>query len=131
MIELGTVQGVVCGNWGEVSEPTHELVSALATSRVRVAGPSRGRRGLMRSEDAERSIAISSIRRRLSIACVRAQASSLIGRLETLGPGTVAAAGRRRQAAEMERRWSNEDKALELARTRGWSAFRSGFAKNY
>ena len=32
LVELGKVQGLVCGNWGEVSEPFHALVSALATS---------------------------------------------------------------------------------------------------
>ena len=40
LVSLGTLHGVVCGNWGEVSEDTHALVAALATSRVRVAGPS-------------------------------------------------------------------------------------------
>ena len=36
LIELGEVQGFVCGNWGEVSEAFHAWIAALATSRVRV-----------------------------------------------------------------------------------------------
>ena len=34
--------------------------------------------------------------------------SSLLGRLETLGPGGAAARGRRTQAAELDRRWRQE-----------------------
>ena len=97
--------------------------------RVRVAGPTRGRRGLERSEEAERASAISSLRRRLGVATMKAQCSSLLGRLETLGPGTAAATNRRRQAAEEERRWRREDMAFNLARRQGRSAYRTGFSK--
>ena len=34
LVELGEVQGLVCGNWGEVSEAFHALIAALATSQV-------------------------------------------------------------------------------------------------
>ena len=64
-MELGEVQGNVCGNFGEVSQGLHTLVAVLATTQVRVAEPSRGRRGILRSEQAERLVAVSSIRRRL------------------------------------------------------------------
>ena len=40
----------------------------------------------MRSEEGERAVAISSLRRRLGVMTVRCQASSLLGRLEPLGP---------------------------------------------
>ena len=129
LIQLGEVRGVVAGNWGEVGEATHALIAHLATSRVRVVGPTRGRKGLERSEAAERAIAISSLRRRLGVATVRAQCHSLLGRLETLGPGSAAAANRRWQAAEQERRWRREDQAYNLARRQGWSAYRTGFAR--
>ena len=108
LLELGQVEGVVAGQFGEVSEATHALLAALATSRVRIAGVTRGRRGRMRSEEGERAVAISSLRRRLGVMTVRCQASSLLGRLETLGPGGAAAAGRRQQAGELERRWRRE-----------------------
>ena len=49
-VELGKVKGIVCGNFGEVSQALHNLVAALATSWVRVAGPSRVRRGILRSK---------------------------------------------------------------------------------
>ena len=105
LLQLGEIRGVVAENWGEVSEPCHALLAHLATSRVRVAGPTRGRRGILRSEEAERAMAMSTLRRRLGVATVRAQSLSLLGRLEGLGPGTAAAGGRRQHAAEQKRRW--------------------------
>ena len=45
---VGEVRGLVAGNFEEVSTDTHTLVAAMANSRVRVAGPSRGRRERMR-----------------------------------------------------------------------------------
>ena len=128
LIQLGEVRGVVSGHWGEVSEPCNTLLAHLATSRVRVAGPSRGRKGLERSEAAERAIAISALRRRLGVATVRAQCHSLLGRLETLSHGTAAAANRRWYAAEEERRWRREEAAYSLAMRQGRSAYRTGFA---
>ena len=59
VLQLGEVRGVVAGNWGEISEETHALLAHLATSRVRVAGPTWGRKGLVRSEEAERPLQFS------------------------------------------------------------------------
>ena len=129
LASLGTVRGLVVGNWGEVSEDTHVLLDAMASSRVRVARPSYGRRGILRTEAAEKAIAISGLRRRVSVMAVRAQASSLLGRLESLGPGGAAARGRRDQAAELERRWRKETAAHALATRQGYRALRRGFAK--
>ena len=53
------------------------------------------------------------------MATVRAQCHSLLGRMEIMGPGTAAAANRRWQAAEQERRWRREDQAYTLARRQG------------
>ena len=129
LIDLGCVRGLVAGNFGEVSDHWHQLLAALATSRVQVAGVQRGRRGLLRSEDAEWAVAISSLRMRLSVTAVKAQSLSMLGRLEVLGPGAGAARGRRRQAANLERRWGLEQRAADLARRQGWRAYRSGYSK--
>ena len=105
------------------------MISALATSRVRVGRlASQRARGRLRSEEAERSMAIASIRRRLGVATVKAQASSLLGRLQMICPGTSAAVGRRRHAQELERQWAREERAMELASRQGFRAFRTGFA---
>ena len=82
----------------------------------------------MRGEEAERAIAVTAIRRRLSVKAVRCQASSLLGRLETLGPGGAAAAGRRLHAAELQRRWRQEDQTHRLAARQSYSALRTEFA---
>ena len=72
---------------------------------------------------------MSALRRRLGVLTVRCQSHSLLGRLEVLGPGTVAAAGRRWQATELENCWRREQRAHTLARLSGQRAYRSGFAK--
>ena len=79
------------------------------------------------TEEAERAVAISKLRVRLGVATVKAQCTSLLGRLEVLGPGTAAAVGRRQYAAQLDRQWRKEEKAAELARKQGWSAYRGGF----
>ena len=129
LLSLGPIQGIVAGQFGEVSEATHSLLDTLATSRVRMAGPCVGRRGLLRSEEGERAVAIATLRRRLGVMTVKCQASSLLGRLETLGPGGAAAAGRRGQAAAVKARWRRESRAFQLAVRGIWRALRSGFAK--
>merc|ERR1711867_130947 len=91
LVSLGDVRGIVVGQWGEASQATHYLLDDMAKSHVRVAGPSMGRRGLLRSEAAERALVISGLRRRVGVMEVRCQASSLLGCLESLGPGGEAA----------------------------------------
>ena len=129
LVSLGKIAGIVLGNFGEVSQATHSLLSALATSRVRVAGVTRGKRGYWRTEEGERAVAISALRRRLSVIAVKCQASSLLGRLETLGPGGQAALRRRQQAAELERTWQVESRAQLQAARDGYTGLRTGFAK--
>ena len=101
----------------------------MATSRVRVAGPSTGRQGRLRSEEGERAVVMGYLRRSLGIATIKAQCLSLLGRVEGLGPGSAAASHRRKQAAEIERRWRLEQRAYDLAQRQGRSIHRSGFAK--
>ena len=125
LLQLGEVHGVVTGNWGEVSEPCHALLAHLATSRVRVAGPTKGRRGILRSEEADRAIAISALRRRLGVATVRAQSLSLLAReARGLRPWYGCCSG----AAPAGCGEEVEDAAFSLARRQGWSSYRTGFA---
>ena len=129
LVSLGKIAGLVLGNFGEVSQATHSLLATLATSRVRVAGVTRGKRGYFRTEEGERALAISALRRRLSVMAVKCQASSLLGRLETLGPGGNAALRRRQQAAHLERTWKAESRAQQQADRDGFRCLRRGFAK--
>ena len=129
LLSYGRVKGLVFGNFGEVSEATHNLLDYMATSRVRVALPQReGRRGVTRSEEGEKAVAVSYIRRRVSVAAVKGQCVTLLGRLEVLGPGTAAAAGRRGEAKAQELKWKRARQAMLLSERQGRNIIRRGFA---
>ena len=124
------VEGLVFGNWGEVSQGTHQLVEALATSRARIGDPqARSKRGALLTEEGIKSMAVGYIRRKLGITAVKAQCHSLLGRLEGLGPGAMTAHGRRWRAEDQERLWARERKAHSLSVKQGFSIARRGFAK--
>ena len=93
LLSFPHVQGMVFGSFGEASEAVHDLVENIATSRVRVAGPQKGKRGKTRSEEGEKAMAVSFVRRTLSLAAVRAQSHSLLGRLEGMGRGGPSSSG--------------------------------------
>ena len=59
---------------------------------------------VLRSEEAERSIAITSIKRRIVIATVKAQAGSLLGILQMIARGTSAAVAMLRNLTDNGRR---------------------------
>ena len=69
------------------------------------------------------------LRRTLSVVGVRAQAKLLLGRLEVIGPGSVAAAGRRNYALNLERIWANQRRADQLSRLQGKAVVRRGHFK--
>ena len=65
-----------------------------------------------------------------TILCMQwAQSNSLLGKLEGIGPGSPAAAGRRQFADEQERRWRRERQAIVLSERQGQNNVRRGFAK--
>ena len=120
------VRGIVSGAFGEVREATQALILHLATSWVRKAGVKRGGQGLRRSEDAEWALAMSSLQCQVAVATVRCQAITL---LETQGPGTTAAV--QWGGDSRLKRWRREEAADTLARPQSWSAYRTGFARNF
>ena len=129
LLSFPKVEGIVFGNWGEVSEATHNLIEILATSRVRVAEPQTDKKGRQMSEEQSKAQAVSFIRRRLSLAAIKAQCHSLLGRLEGLGPGSTGAAKRRKFALEQEQRWRREIAANSQSLRQGSNIIRRGFAK--
>ena len=126
---LGKVQGIVVGAFGEGSDDLHSLIHHLAESRVRVAGPQLGRRGQRRTEQAEIALTTSFLRKSLSVCGVRGQARVLLGRLDVIGPGAAAAAGRRNFALQLERRWSLQRRADALSARQGKNILRRGHFK--
>lgn len=126
---LGRVHGIVVGAFGEGSDDLHSLINHLAVSRVRYAGPQLGRRGQLRTEEAEIAISTTFLRKTLSICAVRSQAQVLLGRLEVIGPGSAAAALRRNNALLLERRWAQQRRADALSNLLGRSLLRRGHFK--
>ena len=126
LASMGAIKGVVLGCFGEASQATHDLIYHLAVSRVRVAGPQRGRRGQFREEQAEVALQTAFLRRTISLCGVKAQSFSLLGRLEGLGSGGSAAARRRTYALNLERQWGNLRRAHALSVRQGRNILRSG-----
>ena len=89
----GRVHGIVVGAFGEASDDLHSLLHHLAVTRVRYAGPQVGRRGQVRTEEAEIALITAFLRKSLSVCTVRGQARLLLGRLEVIGPGAAASRG--------------------------------------
>ena len=89
----------------------------------------KGRRGQVRTEEAELALTTSFLRRTLSVVGVRAQARLLLGRLEVIGPRAAAAAGRRNFALNLERIWANQRRADALSRQMGKMLLRRGHFK--
>ena len=126
---MGEVAGLVSGAFGEASQATHDLIHHMAVSRVQVAGPQLSRKGFLRTEKAELALVTSFLRRTISICGVKGQASSLLGRLEMIGPGTETAARRRAHAVHLEQRWGNVRRAHALSVQQGRAILRRGHFK--
>ena len=73
-----------------------------------------GRRGKVRTEEAEIALTISLLWKSLSVWAVCSQAKLLSGRLDVLGPGAAAAALRRNNAFHLEKRWAQQRRADAL-----------------
>ena len=112
--EYGDLLGLVVGAWGEGSEDLHTLVQVLAQSKVDSVGKARGRP----ASDSELSIAVGQVRRRLSVACVRANMNCLITRMSLLGMPAKQAQGRRQAQDWEEERMRREMQAQWLGRIR-------------
>ena len=80
---LGEVLGVVVGAFAEGSEALHSLIHHLAISRVRVAGPQKGKRGQMRTQEAEIALTTSFLSE--DIVCLRGEGTGQVDAGETGG----------------------------------------------
>ena len=121
--------GTVVGAFGEASDDLHSLIHHLAVSRVRFARPQVGRRGQVRTEEAEIALTTSFLRKSLSVCAVRSQAKLLLGRLDVLGPGAAAAVLRGNNALLLERRWAQQRRADALSTLQGRLILRRGHFK--
>ena len=111
----GKLEGLVVGPWGNGSKDLHDLVRALAESKVARMARSRGRE----CSEHELGVVTGRIRRSLSLAFVRAQALCLQNRIANLGEGARDAARRREQLRVEEERRRRDQLAHHLAHVRG------------
>ena len=109
--ELGPVIPLVFGGFGEVSEGVHDLISTLAQVRLSKEGlvsgwfGTEGRMGVIKGD----------IRRRLSLATVRANTNCMLARLCQVGE-------RARDAGKRRRLQQLEEEKMRLFREATWRA---------
>ena len=82
----------------------------------------------MRADEGEKALAVSYIRKRVSVAAVKSQCHTLLGRQEVLGPGAAAAAGRRREATAQEKKWKRAGQVMLLSERQERNIICMGFA---
>ena len=123
--EFGDILGLCFGAWGEASQDVHTLIQALADSRLKSAGMQRGRPG----SKAELGKVVGQIRRRLSMAVIKAQIDCLLGKIHQVGPGNQQMAKRRQWALNEDERMAGERKAQWMLKYEGVHSIRKGMIK--
>ena len=68
------------------------------------------------------------VRRKLGDAAIKVQCQSKFGRLESMGPVALTAAGRRRKALEQESMMAKKRRADAFAAKQGYNLLRRGLA---
>ena len=122
---FGEIKGLVFGAFGEGSEDVHTLVQSLATSRARTVALQRGRE----CSEGELAVIVGEVRRRLSVAAVKAQADCLLNRMSSIGQGAVAAGKRRQWARWEEEMWRQAQMAHRVSQLNSKAVRRQGFFK--
>lgn len=112
---FGELQCLVVGQYGEVSQHTHDLLRKLASCKASHISQLEGRV----ISDQERSILLQQLRRRLSVSIITAQSNCLLSRLNHISPHAKQAAQRRANA-------KFQDEALRHDRKRHFEAYVRG-----
>ena len=123
--EFGNLIGLCFGAWGEASTDVHNLIQTLAESRLKFQGLQAGR---PRSKQ-ELGLIVGQVRRRLSLAAVKAQADCLLSRIHQVGPGNTQLAKKREWAVMEDMRMKRERGAQWLLQYEGTQSLRKGFIK--
>ena len=114
--------GLVFGAFAEGSEGVHKLVKVLADTRLKRQGAARGREGSQQ----ELAIITGQIRRLLSMAVVRANATCLLSRINQVGEGAALASKRREISRIQEDRMRLDRQAQWLCKIRRRAIVRRG-----
>ena len=115
LAEYGDVLPLCFGGHGEASEEVHNLIEALAATKLKKQGMAKGRPG----SDQELAIITSQLRRRISSATVRANFTCLLERMAQVGEGAKRAGKRRSWERVEEERMRRDRQTQWLARVRG------------
>ena len=112
--EFGDLRGLVFGAFAEASEDVHGLIQSMAESRIAAADLMRAQPGAEPSRESL-SVVVGQLRRRLSVAVVRANSNCLLTRLTYCGEGTEQAT-KRRQWREREERIMRQERESQWHR---------------
>ena len=123
--EFGDLIGLCFGAWGEGSEDVHKLIAAIAESRLTSQGLQRGSPGSKQ----ELGLITGQIRRRLSLAVIKAQTSCLLARLHQVGPGNAKLAKKRDWALIEDEKMRSERRAQWLRKFDGIKTLQKGMIK--
>ena len=95
---FGELQCIVAGQYGEVSQHTHDLLRKLTACKANHISHMEGRV----LSDQERSILLQQLRRQLSVSIITAQSNCLLSRLNHMSPHAKEAAQRRANTKSRE-----------------------------
>lgn len=112
----------VFGRFGEAAPHVHSMVQSLAEARVSSVARATGQQWT----EAELGMAVTQIRRNLSVVAVRSQSDCLLSRMMLVGPGVNKAASRRHLAVAQEERMRRDRAVHFLARVTGRQVIRRG-----
>ena len=101
----------------------HKLVNIIAESRLKHQGLKFGKPG----SKYELGMLVGQVRRRLSVATLKAQVNCLLSRLHQVGPGNSQLAKKREWAVAEDERMRLERKAQWMRKYEGIQTLRRGF----
>ena len=121
---FGDLVGIVVGKYGEMSEGGHQLLDAMANSRV---AKLERQSGMARTNAAvEKGVVQGELRRQLSVVNLRATMSCLLDRLHQAGEGGRLRGKREEWMLRQEDRMREEREMIWAARVRGRSLLQPG-----
>ena len=115
--QYGDLITIVVGKFNELSEGGHQLLKAVAESRVAKTATRAGEAVLSRAM--EKGVIVDELRRQLSVVNLRASMACLLERLEQAGEGGRLATRRQEGILWEEERMREERELIWAARVRG------------
>ena len=120
--EFGEIKGLCFGAFGEASQDVHDLIETMAESRLRFQVLAEGRpEG---GSDQEKALIVGQLRRRLSLAAIKAQVECLLGRINQAGNGNKQLAKKREWSLIQDERMRRERQAQWISKIEGTRTIR-------